>query len=378
MSKSLIFIFLIFLSRCSTAQESQSSVVELYEFTYDQIAPVIQSSEAYKPFARYVKHGIKAYKISYESQMEGRSVVLSGSILIPLNQTNPGIAVFCHGTQFDQNVSSNWNSPLHIEALPALNGHITFLPDYLGYGVSAGQVPAYFDKENSLHHLEDFIQSGLKFLEEKGLSHRRELDLIGFSQGGHLVLSFAENHAEGNFQNLSIRNVISIGGPTDIAGNLLFVTQQTTFEHSGYVPYLLAVHNHHHWKKKWSTFFVSPYDQVVNQFINEEITLQQLNEQTPNEMGVFLKPAFRMESELFNEIANHLNEQSIGIFRTDIPLTLIHSNTDEDVPFNLLDEFYRSMKQRNGEGTTRLLKVQGNHQMSGLIGMTMALDVISN
>lgn len=375
--KLSVLLCLMFLVQFSFGQTSEGSTHQnLYEFSREQILPIIQSNDAYKPFAKYIRNGVRAYRITHESYMNGRKVILSGSILIPTNQEKPGITVFCHGTQFDQNVSSTWNAPLHIEALPALNGYITFLPDYLGYGSSMGEMPAYFDKENSLIHLEDFIKSGLGFLEKKGIEYRRELNIIGFSQGGHLALAFAEKHKQDHSFSVPIQHVISIGGPTDLVESLRYVIQQDTFLHAGYIPYLLGVHNHYYWKKSLSTFFQPPHDQIISEFINGE-GLQELNEKTPTQIEVFLQSEFRSpKSKLFRRVARNLKKHSVKPFKSDSPLTFIHSRLDEDVPFDILNRFYLQMEEKNGSNSIRLIEVDGDHNTSGLIGMAIAMDVI--
>ncbi|WP_299364093.1 alpha/beta fold hydrolase [Winogradskyella sp.] len=374
--KKLLIIGLFLLSQYSIAQNTASSE-QLYEFTLEQIEPVIVSNENYQPFAKYVKNGIKAFKLTYKSTMKSEEVLLSGSILFPLNQKNPGIVIFCHGTQFNQNVSSNWNNPLHIEALPALNGYITFLPDYLGYGISEGQLPAYFDKTNALKHLEDFITNGLNVLEQQSIQFKNELSIIGFSQGGHLALSFAEKYRKGLFQNTPIHNTISIGGPTDLVQNLQYVLNQKIFAHSAYVPYLVGVHNHNYWKMSTSNLFHNPFSQMVSDFSKGKISLEELTKKTPQNIEEFVKPEIRNpKGKLYRKISRKLNKHSLKPFKTSISLTFVHSRSDEDVPFDIMNEFYQKMKKRNK--STNLVEVQGNHNTSGLFGMGIAMDILNN
>ncbi|MDN5201693.1 alpha/beta hydrolase [Fulvivirgaceae bacterium BMA10] len=373
LSVLLLFVQIIY------AQPSSNSGVEiLYEYSLEQIKPIIDGNEHYQPFSKYVKNGIKAYKVICESSVHGRKVLLSGSILIPSNENNPKVVIFCHGTQFDQNVSSTWNSPFHIEALPALNGYITLIPDYFGYGVSEGEVPTYFDKHKSIVHLQDFIEGSLALLEAQSISYSQEINLIGFSQGGHLALSFAEILKNDSFMNIPVRNIISIGGPTDIVRNFRYIIGQDSFIKSGYLSYIIGVHNYYHWDMNLSNIFRPPYDQFIADFVKGKTKISELNEKTPNQMDAFFQPAFRNEnSHLFKRAMKFLNKNSVKPFKINIPLTFVHSRSDEDVPFEFVNNFYLKIRQLNkGNQKISLLEVSGDHITSGLFGMGEAMDVL--
>ncbi len=349
-----------------------------YEMEKETLIQIFDNSDIYRPFLEYLSSGVRAYRISITSKLREKPIVLSGSIIIPTDiEDVPELVLFAHGTTFHQNVPSTWEDPLKIETLPALNGFILFLPDYYGYGESDGQVPVYFMKDESVSHLKDFIQQSITALNVNGISFKNALHLIGFSQGGHTVLSFAEVLENNGFNGLEIKSVSSIGGPIDIERNLEFILQkQGPFASSGYLTYLLGVYNHYYWKQKPNVFFQNPIDSYVSDFAEGNIGLQELNELTPNDVSLLITSEYLSYFDR-KEYKGTYNINSVHEFQVQFPLNFIHSRSDQDVPFYITEDFFQSLKEINNDSELiRLEVIEGDHNQSGITGYIRAIELI--
>lgn len=345
----------------------------------------IISQPPYDSFSEYVTSSFDAYRLFHPGIINDKKIELSGLILIPKNRDTikDGVFVFSHGTTFSQNVPSNWSHPIHIEALPAMNNYITFLPDYLGYGSSSDELPAYMNKAVTISNINNFIVEGLRALESLEVPHSNNIYLVGFSQGGHAVLGLSEKNSEDENEHYTIAATISIGGPVDINSNFKHILNQEVFPHSTYIPYLLSSYRHYYnWNSSLSEYFNSPYDSITTEFGKRNLSLQVLNELTTDSIDILIQENFRKsflyESNSYMQMKKDFKENSLNSFQTKAPIYLIHGRLDEDVPLNDVENFYKKMMLINESGLLKLSVLDGlNHNASGLLGMSITLDYLN-
>lgn len=385
---SLLFVS-FFLAVTSFGQSSKKENSQKFsiEFQYGSdlttIKRIISGYKPYQPFSKYVKTAFEAYRLTYTSDLNGEEVTLSGSILIPKKYSNKNkpLLVFCHGTNFSQNVASNRKSPMHIESLPAMNNYITFLPDYLGYGISSKRMPTYMDKKITVRHINDFIRYGIKALNKLKVEHSDSVNIIGFSQGGHAALAIGESYAKKIPEEFTLKNVVSIGGPTYLAKTLDHILTLDTFTHSGYLTYVFGSYNYYHWNKKATTFFNQPYDRLIRDFQNRNLSLKALSDSTPDNIKNLVSKNFikTFSVKKTQKFRRNFIENSIKPYKSSVPIYIIHGKKDEDIPFFITEEFYHDIKKLNKPGYIKFIPIDNvNHNTSGLMGMGMALDYFNN
>ncbi|RDY60106.1 alpha/beta fold hydrolase [Flagellimonas nanhaiensis] len=354
-----------------------------YEGDFTTVKNTIAGYEPYRPYLKYVLVGFDAYKLAYWTDIGGEEKWLSGSILVPkeYNETNKNVLMFCHGTIFNQDVPSNWNSPIHIEALPAMGNRITFLPDYLGYGTSSEDVPAYMQKKITVQQLQEFVEYGFMALEKLEVPFSKQMDVVGFSQGGHAALALAESQSESKNSIYDLKNVVSIGGPIDINENLDYILKKQTFASAAYLTYIFGSYGHYYWENNVSGIFNEPYDQLTKDFANGNSTLKMLKDSTTVDIRALMNPKF-LEDFLGNK--NHwmrkdFASNSITPFETDIPVLLIHGIKDEDVPFATTKKFFNELKKQNEVEKVTFYPLDNlNHIESGFLGIQLALDFLTD
>ena len=377
---------LFFFTATFINSESFAQTRTEYAFTGElsSISNII-SQPPYDSFSEYVTSSFDAYRLFHPSIINGKKIELSGLILVPKdsNTIKDGVFVFSHGTTFSQNVPSNWSHPIHIEALPAMNNYITFLPDYLGYGSSSDELPAYMNKAVTTDNIHDFIVEGFHALESLEVPNSNKVYLVGFSQGGHAALSLSEENSVGENKLYKIAATISIGGPVDINSNFKHILNQEVFPHSTYIPYLLTSYSHYYnWNSPLSEYFNNPYDSITTEFGKRNLSLQVLNELTTDSIDVLIQESFRksflLEPSGYTQIKKDFKENSLNPFKTKAPIYLIHGSRDEDIPLNDVEHFYKKMLLINDNDMIKLSVLEGlNHNASGLLGMSMALDYLN-
>lgn len=378
-----ILSFLITVS-ISSVSVAQSKIEYAFAGELSSMKNII-SQPPYDSFLKYVNSSFDAYRLIYPSLINGERIDLSGLILIPKNKETikDGVFVFSHGTTFSQNVPSNWNHPIHIEALPAMNNYITFLPDYVGYGISSNEVPAYMNKPVTINNINDFIIEGFDALNDLEIPHSDNVYLVGFSQGGHAALSLTEKNSVAESENYKIGATVSIGGPVDINSNFKHIINQDVFPHSGYITYLLASYSYYYqWGSGLSEYLNSPYDSLSTAFKMGTLSLQSLNESTTDTAGLLLKESFRtsflQEPNSYPQIKNDFRKNSLNPFKTRSPIYFIHGSRDNDVPLGDVETLFKGMSAINPDNVLRLSVLEGlDHNSSGLLGMSMTLDYLN-
>ena len=258
-----LFLALIVSSSCNSSLKvsdactlDQGQIFTGKKWKLRLLTSLYKPYRAYKPF---VKESITAFKIEYPSRVNGKEIILSGVLIIPNNQKEPlPLLMYCHGTFFSKrDAPSNWQSSVQIQALPAMAGYITFIPDYLGYGSSKNEVPAYFDQELSTRGVLDMLDSGISYLKDCGISYKKELFILGYSQGGHTAVSLLKSISSdsASHHNLNIKATVSIAAPFKLNENVKYILDKDSFPITAYVSYLFMSLNQRHWYREMSDFF---------------------------------------------------------------------------------------------------------------------------
>ena len=336
----------------------------------------------YRIYKEYVNESISGLRFEYDSQIYGKAQTLSGIILIPHNRKEPmPLLVYCHGTMFDQSLApSLWTSAVQLQALPSMDGYITFIPDYLGYGVSQDQVPSYFDQKETNRAIIDMVKAGLEFLEEHELKYKPELFLLGYSQGGHAALSLTKELQSNPLNGVELKATATIAGPFQLKENLDFILQKDTFHTSAYVSYLLSSMNFYYWKRDVEDFFQSPNSDSIRYYLNGDMSLNRMARAQTSVINNLMNPEF-LNSYLGSgevELKDHIYDNSDFDFVPQSPVMIIHSDSDETVPLDTSISTWEQMIKLGADSSTvKFHQLHGaNHAESALVGIPVGLDFL--
>ena len=196
--------FILSLTRSSLLKETLSSqertLFSLGGLVFsDQIESILSQSLN----LRY--NHAKAYSVEYKtiSPYTNRQITASGLVLMPSTNRPLPLLVYFYPTLLDKSWAPSLipSSLLSMDPIEdyrpmliflALQGYIVLVPDLIGYGSSEKEPHPYLHKASTAQTTSHFFQSVINILNKENISIKRDLFIMGYSQGGHAALSFSE------------------------------------------------------------------------------------------------------------------------------------------------------------------------------------------
>jgi predicted esterase len=367
-----------------TIQKSSKLADLLFEVTAQkikkQITPEIQKNPLYKPWFHHIKYDISSYRITYQTTYQGKTISASGAVVLPKDYSTPRpLLVWLHGTSFDKNnAPSMWKFP-RSETLPAMSGFITLLPDYIGYGYSAGGVlHPYMRQKPGVTTVIDLIKSGKKILDANNIKYTGHLFVSGYSQGGHITLSVLKELEQNPISGIKITAAAPAGSPYKLKENLEFILKHEKFDHIGYVAFLIASYNENSWKRPYSYFFKDPYAGIIKEFTQGKISLLEMRKSLTSRVKELMNPVFLNnylgKGEL--EVKKAFQDNCDFNWVPETPLVMFHGRFDQDVPYNTAKETYDQFIERGADpDKIKFVTIEkGNHDIAGMLSLPMILD----
>lgn len=349
-----------------------------------QILPEIKKNPLYKPWLSHTKYDIASHRITYKTTYRGKEITVSGAIILPKDRSKPlPLLVYMHGTSFDKNnVPSMWQSPTSY-ILPAMSGFITLLPDYIGYGYSAGGIlHPYMQQKPGVTTVIDLIKAGKKILDYYNIKYTNHLFLSGYSQGGHLTLALLKEIEQNPVPGIKITAAAPAGGPYKLKENIAYILKHDKFEHIGYVAFIIASYNEIFWKRPYTDFFREPYAGIIKKFTKGEIPLLEMRKSLTPQVKELMNPGF-LRNYLGNgerQVKKAWRDNCDFNWVPETPMNIYHGKFDQDVPFVLAKETYEQFI-KSGADPARIKFIpieEGDHGMAGMLSMPMLLDFFTS
>lgn len=194
------------------------------------------------PRAVPIETGATLYRVTYRTHdAAGKGVEASGLVALPHELPLRGVVSYLHGTS---TLRSNAPSAPTLEGRLVAAGfaggrYLLVAPDYIGLGVSTDTHP-YLHVGATVNAAVDLLRAAREFCRDEGIAWPENLNLIGFSQGGHAtaaVQRHLEAHAEPGFV---VRAAAAVDGPYDLAGVAFpFALAGGAPSHSLYLAYIV-------------------------------------------------------------------------------------------------------------------------------------------
>ncbi len=299
------------------------------------------------PFVTFTS-GAVMYKVTYESKnIDGSTTTVSGLISVPdnLNKRYP-LLCYQHGTSgTDADVPSNLNFESRIAIAFSGMGYVVFAPDYLGLGDSQGPHP-YVHAASEAWVAIDMLKATKEFAAQNDVAINEQLFITGYSQGGHAAMAMHRALEETN--EFEVTAAAPMSGPYSIGEvmrELIFSGEEYT--KPGYLINTIASYQYVYQDlfTNFSEAFKAPYEPYIVQFLNEEISLNDLDVQltsllNANEGAVI--PLKMLQDDFVASIENnpdhpanlHLKENNVyDGWTPTAPTRLYYCKADEQVPF---------------------------------------------
>lgn len=191
-----IILFITLFASCSRdddkSSETQNDFLIKSELVAEVDAATIKSR--LPQAATLVNSGVKAYKIFYKTEFpSGNPITASGLIIVPAERSGElTLLGFLHGTiTTNEEAPSSYLPVGNMEAYVAgtvgaslAKNYMVVMPDYIGYGESKQLPHPYQEKASLASACLDMLKAAKEFADEMNLETRKEIRLLGYSEGG--------------------------------------------------------------------------------------------------------------------------------------------------------------------------------------------------
>lgn len=323
-------------------------------------------------------YDISVYSLVYKTTYQGREIQASGLMCFPQNTPAPPPVLSAqHGTLFaNKDAPSNFPLSFNGPELFASAGYATFIPDYLGYGVSASILHPYYNEQYSALAVIDMIKAGKIFCKQQNIPVSDKLFLAGYSEGGYVTLA-AQKEIEANPRhNLKLTAVAAGAGGYDLTAMIQDITTATAYDNPSYLAFLTQAYNTaNNWNRPLNEIFQEPYATKIPALLNGSKTGSQVNAELPKAPSQLYTPAF------FNGLAgngeaqfrNALAANSLTDWAPQVPTRLYHGTADEVVPYTNSQITFNKLKANGAQNLTLHTIAGGTH---GTTFQPMILELI--
>jgi len=361
---SLLFLFIIVVLTSCTKEVDEPvktylvSYKHVFTFSKLSINNLIDMASTQAPDALslkpYMKSDVKVYDIVYKTTIDGKEINVSGLICVPSDGGEYPVLSFQNGTNtLNSQAPSEYtlNSNYSMIEIMASMGFVVVIPDYPGFGESAGIPHPYLVKEPTVHSIVDMFHAAVE-LDESGLPDitiRNEYYLSGYSQGGWATLALHKALELDFSKDFNLAGSVCGAGPYDIS--LLFSTMVNvqTYPMPVYIGYIFNAYSaYNQITNPVTDIFNEPYASRISTLYNGTNSFDQINFQLSTTISALMNPAFisgYTTSDKYSSVRKAFKDNSVEAWHTYKPLLLIHGGNDTQVNPVTTETLYAGMLQ---------------------------------
>lgn len=303
----------------------------------------------------FIQYGAKYYRIQYmTTDAQGQPVLASGLLAAPVSSHGGTIyprLVYQHGTSSSKLDVPSFNVLQGGEGIIGLIfaglGYVSFLPDYIGLGVSPGFHP-YVHAATEASCALDMLRACVDFCADKGIYYNEQLFVTGYSQGGHAAMALhrAIEQMDGS-EFGEVTAAAHLSGPYSISGAMRdLILSDSVYFYPGYLPNTALSYQtvYGNLYDQLDEVFREPYAGMIAQFYAGQINLGQLNDRLIDSLTAYegasiptrmLQPAMidAVVSDPDHPINVALRDNDVYAWAPQSPTHIYYCMADDQVPF---------------------------------------------
>lgn len=392
----VLAISLVTLSSCDK-NNGDGDVTKKFLVDYEQVAPSTPFSVdnakstlkalGYSEIADLMKYEIQTYKITYKTEFEGDTIMVSGVVAAPVptdKKVEFPIMSYQHGTIIlkadapSLNLSGSLltgNIETEIMKYVASTGVVVVMSDYVGFGASASEFHPYMNKEYTVNAVLDMIRASNEFIAiEKPCDTSGKLFLFGYSQGASATLA-ALSAIENNNANsdITVAGTSCGSGAYDLALMRGWIMKQARYEQPFYIAYIMESF------KKYSGVDVAYSDVFSEEFAEAFPALldgtksgSQINDyfQTTHKGEIFaddFEDDAIVESDAkYASLLTAFDENKVNAWQTTSSVWLFYGSEDLWVPGEQSVKMLQQFQSAGSGANIKLKRVDNSSLPSGM------------
>ncbi|BDD09538.1 hypothetical protein FUAX_19700 [Fulvitalea axinellae] len=296
---------------------------------------------------KFVGNGIRIYRLEYPTTYKGHKVTASGLVCIPEKQTPSAIICALRSTILAHKLAPSEVRPFYGLELYAAAGYITFIPDMLGFGSSKHLISPYHNHEHAASTVIDMIKAGLGFLNSQQFHFKKDLYIMGYSEGGYSALATQRALEHRPIQGLKLKAVAAGAGAYNIPETMSLIFDKHGHSNPSLIAYMLYAYKHmYEWNHSFEQIFKAPYSNLVHKAFNGQRSIDQANELLHTRFDRLFHNDFLtlLKNPKLADFSHSFVQNSLHDWLPLTPVKLYHSKADQTIPYTDSVSTYETMK----------------------------------
>ena len=302
----------------------------------------------------------RGYRMEYmvpDPYNKTKKIKVSGWVIVPLASQALPLLVYFHPTLLQKSTVPSL-APLSLLSMDpiedyrlmtiflALQGYIVFAPDYVGYGSSEDVRHPYLYKKSVAQTAASMLHSTAEALDQEGIPFQRDLFIMGYSQGGHGALAFAEA-MQNSSMGFELQAVSAGGGPYD----MLYTVREQLDKKTVWRVLLTLLLQSYSYIYNWDLNDIlkkEKYADIVDSSFRYESMVEATRDLPDKPRSLFHSQFIRdiYERRGNNPFQFSLEENSVYDWTPEMPVFLFHAREDQIVPYKNMEIAYNSFNRR--------------------------------
>ncbi|MBS9767000.1 MAG: alpha/beta hydrolase [Flavobacteriaceae bacterium] len=330
-----------------------------------------------------ITHDVETYVIKYNTTFQGKEIVASGLVLIPIGGETFPILSFQNGTNVEHSKapSVNYNS-MYFQMFNVMSstGFIVSVPDYLGFGASKDMFHPYLHKKSTVQSMVDMLKAVRELTngEKVAVKSSKDVYLSGYSQGGWSTMCLQKALELDYSEEFTVKASSCGAGPYNLETVIKEVLKKDYYNNPFFLAYVFNAMNKMEEvsKETINKIVRKPYADKMTNLFDGVKTGDEINaELSRNVKEVFTDNFIKnyATSADFKDVRNFLQKNSVDFWKTNIPTKLFHGTADNDVPFATSKEAYNEMKKLGVKDVTlQLVPIKNKNHVGAIIPVEIA------
>lgn len=223
-------------------------------------------------------YGVSLNRVVYKTVTpDGRLIDASGVVAWPLktNGARSPLLSYQHPTAL-QNSKVPSNSASTDETLIALagSGFIVAMPDYIGYGASAGEIHPYVHAQGLAASVVDLLRAARRLLASNNVATNGQLFLTGYSEGGYATLAAQKEMEQNLAAEFPITASLPAAGPYHLSATAQHIVGLNPNPEPELVAFVFKAYDRWYGWNRLSEIFQPPYNAEIAAYANDGNYLQ--------------------------------------------------------------------------------------------------------
>ena len=321
---------------------------------------MLSNNKGLSRFFKFKAKTVTSYSVKYTTSHphEEGEITASGLLLVPsLSQPLPLLVYHRASLLTKQSAPSFIPSNMIVidpivderalMVMLALQGYIVLAPDYTGYGESSNIRHPYLHKKSVTQTSLDMFFSVTKALKNIDVSLKKDVFVMGYSQGAHGAMAFAQGLQDSPTNDFSLKAIATGGGPYDVLETIRELLYQDEINQIVTLLFTQSYSYIYNWDLD-TILKKDSYEEIINSaFDYEDIT--EPAKKIPDRASVLFQSRFIKDIQTGNQnpIIKDLEENSVYKWSPSAPVFLFHARNDTIVPYRNM-QIASSFFKKNG------------------------------